>query len=328
MTTPVHLSLPREVPVAKRRAPPVPREVKDRAKASLAHWVGVAQQTFKRPVPMPTISFDLVGTAAGKAIHDIRHVQLNAVLLTENLESFESDTIPHELAHILAGPGFGHGPVWQAIMRKLGLEPERTHDLDTTNSRTTALIAGYACECGSHPLSERKHQKVARGRAVYTCKKCRKPIRWVGDTPSKPVRPASPAYPAQSSRLGPQPRPAATQHTSRPPSEAMLRFASSLAKKHGFALPRAVEADFELCKQLLDKWAKAPTAAPTPAPRSAAVPPPRPTVAPAPVSTFPDGPTDKQLAYAKSIAARKKLDIPAAALRSKREISAWIDQNK
>lgn len=325
MITPTPLKLPREVPVSARRAPAVPRAVKERAKASLAHWVGIAEQVFKRPVAMPTISFDLVGTTAGKAFLDTGHVQLNAILLTENLESFESDTIPHELAHLIAGPGCGHGPVWQGIMRKMGVNPERTHSLDTTNSRTTALVAGYACACGPHPLSERKHAKVARGRSVYTCKKCRKRIRWVGGAPDVSVKVVAPTYPSGVGRV--TPRPAAAGHAPRPPSDAMLRFASSLAKKHGFAVPRDVETDFEQCKQFLDKWAKAPVA-PSTVPSSSPASSPRPAAPPAPSAPFSVGPTDKQLAYAKSIAARKKLQIPETALRSKREISAWIDQNK
>jgi hypothetical protein len=103
----------------------------------------------------------------------------------------------------------------------------------------------------------------------------------------------------------------------------MLRFAASLAKKHGIVVLADVTENFELCREFLDKWAKQPVAdVPVNRPPNSAPPP---HTAPA----FPsEGPTEKQLAYAKSIAARKKLDIPAAALKSKREISLWIDQHR
>lgn len=328
------LTLPREVPIAKRRAPVVSREVKERAKKSLAHWVGVAREKFNRPVAMPTISFDLVGTTAGKAFQAQRHIQLNAVLLTENLAAFESDTIPHELAHVLVmdftGSRGGHGPEWQSTMRRLGVMPERTHTFDVTNSRTTEVVQGYACGCGPHPMTTRKHNSARRG-TRYICKKCRKRIQWVG-TSEMPGAPRSVMVPPAGGgavRPGTFPRPVLQNlpvASKRPPSEAMLRFAASLAKKHSMVPPASVLADFELCRQFLDKWAKAAVGNTPTSVQPRTQPPARP---PAPaVSLTLDGPTEKQLAYAKSIAARKNLHIPAVALTSKREISLWIDQNR
>jgi predicted SprT family Zn-dependent metalloprotease len=280
---------------------------------------------------MPTISFDLVGTTAGRAYLDTRHVQLNAVLLTENLEKFESVILAHELAHILVkdftGTKGGHGPVWQDTMRRLGLRPDRTHALDVTNARTTAVVHGYVCRCGPHPLTERMHATASQGRTFYKCGRCKTRISWVGSggTVAPKLGVSHPA--PDSTRPPPPPRPAAPAREPRPPSEAMLRFATSLAKKHSLVTPADVLDDFELCRQFLEKWAKASVGTTLPVP-PAVTPAARPTApAPTPIVGF-DSPTDKQLAYAKSIASRKKLDIPAGALRSKRELSAWIDQNR
>ena len=35
-----------------------------------------------------------------------------------------TDTILHEIAHALAGPGAGHGPAWKALARRLGATPK------------------------------------------------------------------------------------------------------------------------------------------------------------------------------------------------------------
>ena len=35
-----------------------------------------------------------------------------------------ADTILHEIAHALAGPGAGHGPAWKAVARRLGATPK------------------------------------------------------------------------------------------------------------------------------------------------------------------------------------------------------------
>lgn len=34
------------------------------------------------------------------------------------------DTIKHEIAHAIVGPGYGHGDVWKAAARRLGAIPE------------------------------------------------------------------------------------------------------------------------------------------------------------------------------------------------------------
>jgi len=47
-------------------------------------------------------------------------------------QRFDDDTIHqtllHEVAHALAGPGVGHGPAWLRIARELGYVGGRTHD--------------------------------------------------------------------------------------------------------------------------------------------------------------------------------------------------------
>ena len=325
--------LPREVPMAKRKAPPVAAAVKDRAKQSLVRWVKLARERFNHPLFMPTISFDLTGTTAGKAYTKQRHIQLNAILLTENEDRFDKDTIPHELAHLLAfhvlGYSGAHGEPWQEAMHKLGLEPRRTHNMDVTNARTTKSYTGFACGCGPTSLSAKFYKSFRRGRRVI-CQTCKQAVRQVGvvevvgggkmptPAPAPATRPANP--PAMTPRRN-EPPPIAPTTPGRPPSDAMLRFATSLAEKHGLSLPLAVRTDFGACRVFLDQWSKAPVAPRAPA--ATPVPSARP---PAPAAVEP--PTERQVAYAKSIAARKRVDIPEDVLRSKAKMSQWIDANK
>jgi len=269
------------------------------------------------------------------------HVQLNGVLLTENLEEFERQIIPHELAHLLVQfrhgfPG-GHGKEWKATMRTLGLEPDRTHSLDTTNSRTTPVVLGYRCDCGPRPVSMKEHRSVQRGGWIK-CKRCQK--KYVLEGAPQLKMPGKAPVPLSQVRVVPRGRPVAPPSVYRPtppapsaraPTERMLSFASSLAAKHSITLDAASRRDFRACQAFLDKWSKAPVA-PRPAgpvprlePRPAPLPAPRPAV-PTPNSF--DAPTERQLEYARSIASRKRLDIPAAVLGSKRGLSAWIDQHK
>ena len=292
--------LPREVPISKRRAPTVAPEVKLRAMRSLAGWVARAQKQFNRPLFMPTISFDLCGTTAGKAYFAKRHIQLNAVLLSENLEDFESDTIPHELSHLLVlhlyGTPGGHGAEWKAVMRKLGVAPERTHSFDTSNARKGSPPTSYRCGCMKHALSSRRHNKVLRGRH-YACGKCgqrltldvvlslavvAKPVK----APSPAVRPVVPSTPMS----------VAITH---PPTDDLLRFAKALALKHKTPVPALALVDYAACAEFLSRLALALARAVTP-------------------------PTERQLAFAHSIAKRKGMAIPSDVLASKELISQWI----
>lgn len=38
---------------------------------------------------------------------------------------FVENTVRHEVAHALVGPGYGHGPVWKRAAIQLGAKPER-----------------------------------------------------------------------------------------------------------------------------------------------------------------------------------------------------------
>jgi predicted SprT family Zn-dependent metalloprotease len=141
---------------------------------------------------LPTLSFDLRGRAAGKAIFRARgakvplpspHVAFNAVLLIENPETLIGEIVGHEVAHIAVRAKFGssaraHGAEWAATMRTLGLEPKRLHALDVTNSQVTLATYLYRCSCRTRLFSQRKHNMAQRksptsgASRTYTCKAC------------------------------------------------------------------------------------------------------------------------------------------------------------
>ena len=58
-------------------------------------------------------------------------IVLSRVHAMEGAPADVTDTILHEIAHALAGPGVGHGPAWKAIARRLGATPaSRAHESD------------------------------------------------------------------------------------------------------------------------------------------------------------------------------------------------------
>ncbi len=83
------------------------------------------------------------------------------------------------------------------------------------------------------------------------------------------------------------------------PTDKMLEFAKSIAKRVGVRVPDEVMTDFDQCKQFIDSN------------KDAAM-----------------RPSDKQLNFANSIAERKGLTIPDEVLANGRELSKWIDDHK
>ena len=53
------------------------------------------------------------------------------------------DTILHEIAHALVGPGHGHDKTWKTMCRKIGAKPKRCYDESKVNSPE----ARYVGEC-------------------------------------------------------------------------------------------------------------------------------------------------------------------------------------
>lgn len=74
------------------------------------------------------------------------------------------DTILHEIAHALAGPGAGHGPEWRQMAACIGATPERCHTMPTPPSRLVGT-----CDCG--PIHKR--ERMPRNNSHRICRTCR-----------------------------------------------------------------------------------------------------------------------------------------------------------
>jgi SprT protein len=340
--------LPAEATLSKVDAPPVPTAIRQKARECIARYVERANREQRIPLKMPTCSFDLRGTTAGRAYLGENHVQLNPVLLTENFESFLSDVIPHEVAHLAAYVKWNvrdHGEQWKSVMRAFGLKPNRCHSLDVSNSSTASVLYRHRCACKTHDLTPRTHPGALKG--TRYCGKCKHTLQFTGmvkerggkweqvesasTTPPKPMskHKAASRKPVGGFRLvfktspstGVPPRKPvspAVPTGSNAPTPAMLRYMQDLARALQWAVPAEALRDRRAASEFIDRAKTAKEA------RSAQ----SPTGQPQPAAPVVEAPTEKQLSYAQSIASRKKLTIPADVLASKRAISSWIDANK
>lgn len=119
-----------------------------------------------------------------KASVDYLEINLSAKLWPRIPVAERADTIVHEACHLAAfvlyGPGVGHGPRWKALMRICNRQPNRcghvyNGDLRKARARTTVPAS---CGCGTvTELGIRRANKVRRGQARYTCRRCRQVVK-------------------------------------------------------------------------------------------------------------------------------------------------------
>lgn len=132
---------------------------------------------------LPTIDFEARGQKAGCAYLFKNHISINPVFLVEQADNnFIEDTIPHELAHLIAFNMYGHkghGKPWKSVMIKLGYEPERCHSYDTTNAKVRhTKKARFTCGCPGKvgTIGMIRAKRHLRGERLFSCKTCREQI--------------------------------------------------------------------------------------------------------------------------------------------------------
>ena len=102
-------------------------------------------------------------------------IKFNRTLLLENSDEFIRQVVPHELAHLIVYQVFGrvkpHGQEWQAVMTQLfNLPADTCHQFDVENVQ--GKMFAYQCECQTHYLTIRRHNRIQRDKIAYLCRKC------------------------------------------------------------------------------------------------------------------------------------------------------------
>jgi SprT protein len=162
-----------------RKAEAVVRQAEDRAR----NYYGIN-------LPGASIDFSLRGRCAGQARVDRNGgtcLRINQQLLLENLDDFLSNTIPHEVAHLVVNwrarrnrqRPRPHGPEWRAVMENcFGLEAKRCHSYQTTPARFVPRPFLYACSCREHHLTTLLHNRISRS-CQALCRVCSTPLKFV-----------------------------------------------------------------------------------------------------------------------------------------------------
>jgi SprT protein len=144
---------------------------------------------------IPEIRYNTKGKVAGWA-HSSRtkpYIDINPILLNENVEEVINQTVPHEMAHIVANMVYcvnyvynikPHGREWASVMNTFGVPAERCHNMDVStivSKRNKGKEFQYTCNCQDriHKLSELKHRRFHLEGYAYQCRYCKKTLTFL-----------------------------------------------------------------------------------------------------------------------------------------------------
>ena len=114
-----------------------------------------------------SFKFDNAKRRCGSTQHGKKTITLSRPYVLLNSEEEVLETILHEIAHVIAGPGAGHGPQWRKAARAVGARPDRcagpevnlpkpkwrlvcanSHVIGHRHRRSKSMTDSYTCRCG------------------------------------------------------------------------------------------------------------------------------------------------------------------------------------
>jgi SprT protein len=162
----------------------LPQPTIKRIEDKLLDTLEKAQQIYGRAFKVPELHFRQMGRTAGRAWYcgEEGKIEINPdFCLNGHLDEMVNQTLPHEIAHILANVIYkvrGHGREWKSVMVNLGLEPRRCHNYSLEGVKTRVRRRNHAtyCGCGRHDVTATIHNRMARGYR-YWCNTCKQNLR-------------------------------------------------------------------------------------------------------------------------------------------------------
>ncbi len=101
----------------------------------------------------------------GCCLYGPKTILLSRHFVERNSWTLIRDTLLHEIAHALVGPGHGHDSAWKAMCLRVGAKPERlSNEPDMPQGRWQAT-------CNSCGTRHHKHRKPKRMKGWF-CRRC------------------------------------------------------------------------------------------------------------------------------------------------------------
>jgi predicted SprT family Zn-dependent metalloprotease len=118
--------------------------------------------------------FDNAKTRAGVCRFDVKQIGLSRPLISLYDVEQVTDTVLHEIAHALTGPGHGHDRAWRATARRIGCSGERCMPAEAPSVDgpwTGVCPAGHRTTAHRRPIRVKSCRACSAGfdaSAVYT----------------------------------------------------------------------------------------------------------------------------------------------------------------
>jgi SprT protein len=157
------------------------RELENTLKEESFKWIDKANKMLDTNMEYPKIDCNLRGTTAGYAYSLVWKLRYNKGLARDNYKDFIYNTVPHEVAHLVADRYYNkrchHGKEWKRVMTMFGKEPSRCHDYDVERHRLRKrTIKRHLYECGCPEpvqVGQKHHNILLRELGRVSCKACK-----------------------------------------------------------------------------------------------------------------------------------------------------------
>lgn len=113
--------------------------------------------------PSWTFGFDNAKRRAGLCDYTHRRISVSRYLAARYDDDTNHQTLLHEVAHAIAGPGAGHGPAWKRVARELGYVGGTTH-----RGETATELAPWVGTCPAGHTAYR-HRRPTRPMSCVQC---------------------------------------------------------------------------------------------------------------------------------------------------------------
>jgi predicted SprT family Zn-dependent metalloprotease len=104
----------------------------------------------------------------GECRHGMREIGISRALAAANPIEVTEDTIRHEIAHVLVGPGHRHNEVWKRMAVRVGARPDRYYD--NTVVRPPAGSWTGVCPNGHRMVRYRLTERLKRSACTACCR--------------------------------------------------------------------------------------------------------------------------------------------------------------
>jgi len=150
-------------------------EIKNKL-AECCRTLGVLEELFEDTV----VQFsNRMTSCMGKAYRNHHTMTFSTPLFIRATEGEREQTVVHEIAHLMTFHIFGlnngvkgHGKEWKKIMRLLGKNPDRCHNVDNSDIRRKVQRVEAKCNCQTFQITKTRATKMRNG-STYRCRSCK-----------------------------------------------------------------------------------------------------------------------------------------------------------